>query len=59
VGLAPTCMAYEARLELSPANPRYVVRRNWLLVGDADGLDSVSHARTRCPLALGLGDYQT
>jgi hypothetical protein len=23
VGLAPTCMAYEARLELSPANPRY------------------------------------
>ena len=31
----------------------------WLLVGDADGLDSVSHARTRFPLALGFGDYQT
>ncbi len=78
VGLAPTCMAYETRLELSPANPRgglgppssgrcgdaglhggWGGHGKWLLVGDADGLDSVSHARTRSPLALGFGDYQT
>lgn len=67
-GLAPPCMAYEARLELSPVEPAMV--ESWglepqsslcrsdilplnddpvkeLLVGDTDGLDSVSRARMR------------
>jgi len=54
------------RARRSDAGARQCCRRpgdgghgKWLLVGDADGLDSVSHARTRCPLALGFGDYQT
>ena len=28
VGLAPTCMAYETRLELPPANPRWLQRQD-------------------------------
>lgn len=28
VGLAPTCLAYEARLELPPGNPRWLQRQD-------------------------------
>ena len=28
VGIAPTCLAYEARLDLSPANPRWLQRQD-------------------------------